>query len=146
MTYLLDTCIVSKLRKLRFQPDPALQDWIVKHPESSYFLSVLTLGEIQAGIAKLNPLHPEEQKRRMLLEDWLFGDLVPRFQNRIIDIDLQVVFTWGKIQGGKRKKGHNTPIIDGLIAATAVHHGLIVVTENSKDFEKSGAEIFNPWM
>lgn len=145
MTYLLDTCIISKLRKLRTHPDEKLRKWINKHPETSYFISTLTLGEIQAGISKLNMKNPEEQRHRMLLEDWLFGELVPRFQNRVLPISLEVAFNWGKIIGNGKQNGNNIPFSDGLIAATAMTHGLIVVTDNIKHFKHSGAELLDPW-
>ncbi len=145
MTYLLDTCIISKLRKLRTYPDPQLQSWIGKHPESSYYISSLTLGEIQAGIAKLDGKKPDQQKHRMLLEDWLFGELVPRFHNRILDITVEVAFIWGRMSGQGKCNGNNVPVIDGLIAATAIQRGLIVVTNNIKHFSSLGVEIFDPW-
>ena len=82
----------------------------------------------------------------MHLEDWLFGDLIPRFQDRILTIDTSVVLTWSKIVGSSKKEGYILPTVDSLIAATALTHNLILVTENTKDFEKSGATIFNPWV
>lgn len=144
MTYLLDTCIVSKLRKLRLYPDLHLEEWVNRHAESSYFLSVLTLGEIQAGIAKLNVENSERQKQRMMLEDWLFGELIPRFQGRILEVDTAVILKWGQMYGTCQRKGEQLPIVDGLLAATALQHSLIVVTENVKDFLKTGIEVFNP--
>jgi len=146
MTYLLDTCVLSKLRRIKTHPDPKLSSWIVKHPESAYFISVITLGEIQAGIAKLDGKNSELQKQHMLLEDWLFGELIPRFNNRILDITVQVAFTWGKMSGSGMKNGNNVPVADGLIAATAQHNGLIVVTDNNKHFAPLGVEIINPWI
>ena len=82
----------------------------------------------------------------MLLEEWLFGDLIPRFQNRILDITQQIAFTWGKMAGEGKQSGNNVPVADGLIAATSVHHGLIVVTDNSKHFAPLGVEMINPWV
>lgn len=144
MTYLLDTCIISKLRKLRTHPDADLSTWMSKHAESSYFLSVITLGEIQAGIAKLSLEVADQATVRMRLEDWLFGELVPRFQDRILDVTVSIAFTWGKMVGEGRQKGQPIPIADGLIAATAIHHGLIVVTDNLKDFQPLGVEAISP--
>jgi predicted nucleic acid-binding protein len=144
MTYLLDTCILSKLRKLKSHPDKTLSDWIQKHKESAYCISVLSLGEIQMGISKLDHKNKERQKQKMVLEDWLFGELVPRFQNRILDVTQQITFTWGNLLGQSQQKGFNVPAIDGLIAATALHHGLIVVTDNIKHFQELNIEVFNP--
>ena len=144
MTYLLDTCIISKLRKLRLNPNPELEKWFTQHSETSYYLSVITLGEIQGGIAKFSQERPEENKQRMLLEDWLFGELVPRFNDRILPIDSHVAFTWGCLNGKSQQNGKKIPIADGLIAATAIHYGLIVVTENLRDFKESQVEVINP--
>jgi predicted nucleic acid-binding protein len=144
MTYLLDTCIISKLRRIKTHPDTDLSGWIGKHSENSYFLSVVTLGEIQAGIAKLNHEIADQAQARMRLEDWLFGELVPRFQDRILDVTVSVAFTWGKMVGEGKKKGIAVPVADGLIAATAIHHGLIMVTDNLKDFLPLGVEAIRP--
>lgn len=146
MTYLLDTCIVSKLRKLSSRPDTKLESWISSHPETDYFISAITIGEIQSGISKLNVEKKAEQKKKMIFEEWLFGELIPRFGSRILNIDTAIMIKWGHINGACKRNGYNLPLADSLIAATALFHNLIVVTENSKDFEKSGAEILNPWM
>lgn len=145
MTYLLDTCVISKLRKLKAYPDPKLTAWILKHPDTVYHISVVTLGEIQAGITKLNTTHIDQQRYRMMLEEWLFGELVPYFSNRILDITAPIAFKWGKMSGNRMQKGNKVPVADGLIAATALHHGLILVTDNTKDFKTLGVELINPW-
>lgn len=145
MTYLLDTCILSKLRKIQKYPEPALEKWISKHTESAYYISVLTLGEIQTGISKLQRRNPEEQKNSMILEDWLYGELIPRFHGRILQVDAQIALAWGKLVGEAKQRGILLPVTDGLIAATALTHGLILVTENIKDFDKTGATLLNPW-
>src|SRR5579871_6901892 len=114
MTYLLDTCILSKGRKAN--PDgERLKQWLNKHPETSYFISVLSIGEIQAGISKLTQ---EEIKKKMIFEDWLLGDLIPRFENRILGIDIHTCSLWGQIRGEANKKGRPLPAIDALIAAS----------------------------
>lgn len=146
MSYLLDTCVLSKLRKIKTHPDPKLAKWIVKHPETSYFISVITLGEIQAGISKLKESHPEQKKQRMQLEDWLFGDLIPRFQSRVLHITPEIALTWGRLSGAGLQTGIIVPIGDGLIAATAILHGMMVVTENTKYFSSNDVEVVNPWM
>jgi toxin FitB len=146
MSYLLDTCILSKLRELGKQPDIKLEDWIKKHHESSYFISSLTIGEIQSGICKLNLKKKEERQKRLILEDWLLEELIPRFQNRILAIDITVVLTWGKLLGESQQRGIIIPVIDGLIASTAIVHNLTVVTENIGDFIETGTRLFNPWL
>lgn len=141
MTYLLDTCVISKLRKITKYPDPSLQDWIKKHQESQFFLSILTIGEIQQGITKL-----DKSKQKRILEEWLKGELIPRFQDRILTIDFKVASKWGELSGFYSKKGKPLPVIDSLIASTAIVHDLIVVTENIKDFSRiEQMKLFSPW-
>lgn len=146
MSYLLDTCILSKLRKITKQPDIKLESWIRKHNENSYFISALTIGEIQSGISKLNLKKNEERQKRLILEDWLREELIPRFDNRILAIDIEVVLAWGNILGTCKQKGIIIPVVDGLIAATGIVHNLTVVTENIDDFVETGAKLFNPWL
>lgn len=138
MTYLLDTCIVSKLRKIKNESDAQLQEWVLSHSENHYFLSVLTIGEIQMGISKL------DGNKKGVLENWLLGELIPRFKDRILVFDNHTASIWGEIKGTALKRGYNLPVIDSLIAATAIQHNLIVVTENTKDFNQTGARLLNP--
>lgn len=143
MSYLLDTCILSKLRKIGKQPDLKLENWVKKHNENSYFISALSIGEIQSELSiKKN----EERQKKLILEDWFLEELIPRFHNRILAIDIGVVLTWGRLCGEKKQKGLIIPVIDGLIAATAIVHNLTVVTENISDFIETGARVFNPWL
>lgn len=146
MSYLLDTCILSKLRKITKYPDLKLEKWVAKNSENSFFISVLTIGEIQSGISKLNLKNNEEKKKRLILEDWFIEELIPRFSNRILYIDVEVSFTWGKLIGECRQRGITLPVVDGLIAATAIAHNLTVVTENINDFIETGVRLFNPWL
>lgn len=142
MTYLLDTCILSRLRKIQTHPNPKLESWFEKHSESAYLISVLCIGEIQKGIAKLGS---HDIKRKMILEDWLIGELIPRFENRILMIDSQTASIWGNLCGNSQKKNNITlPVIDSLLAASALQHHLILVTENTKDFISTGVRVFNP--
>lgn len=146
MGYLLDTCILSKLRRISKKPDAKLENWVTKHNEDSYFISVLTMGEIQSGISKLNIKKTEERQKRIILEDWFLEELIPQFNNRILAIDLEVVLTWGRLSGECRQRGIVIPAVDGLIASTAIVHNLTVVTENINDFIETGARMFNPWL
>ena len=141
MTYLLDTCIISKLRTIAKKPEPALESWVKQHQENQYFLSVLTIGEIQSGIFK-----SDNERQKRILEDWLWGSIVPRFAERILEIDMNTVSCWGELSGKHSKKGLTLPSIDSLLAATAIRNNLILVSHNSKDFEKmDGLKFFNPW-
>ena len=141
MTYLLDTCILSKLRKLKKHPDPHLAEWIDHHDESVYFISVLTIGEIEQGISKL-----KSPADRRIFDDWLRGEVIPRFKGRIVSIDLKTATKWGELNGSYQRKGITIPVVDGLIAATAVAHDLTLVTENEKDFSPiEELRLFSPW-
>ena len=144
MSYLLDTCILSKLRRIQKYPDKKLEAWITSHSETQYFISVLTIGEIQSGISKLDIGIATKKKEKMILENWLMGELIPRFEGRILDVDKNVATRWGNLIGSSQAKGIQIPAIDSLLAATALEHNFILVTENVKDFQYAGIEIFNP--
>jgi predicted nucleic acid-binding protein len=136
--FLLDTNCVSEL--VRTRPEPRLVEWIEAADESLLYLSVLTLGEIRKGVVGI-PLG----KRRTLLEVWLEVDLQVRFSGRILPIDWPVADRWGLIAGQARSKGWSLPIVDGLLAATAVHYNLTVVSRNSNDFRNAQVPVVNPW-
>ncbi len=138
MKYLVDTCVISETFKPN--PDPKVLKWIDACAEDSVFISVLTIGELQKGISKL----PNSQKKQ-LMQHWLDVDFLQRFAGRIIEIDEDVVSLWGAMLADKEKKGVNIPAIDSLIAATALANGLVVVTRNTKDFEKCGVKILDPF-
>ena len=138
MKFLLDTCVISETTKKI--PNEKIIEWISKQDERNLFLSVLTLGEIQKGIEKIND---EIKKAQLTL--WLKKDLVKQFENRIIPIDQSVIITWGKAQGQSERVGKPMPVIDGLIAASALTFGLTVVTRNVEDMQQSGVEIINLW-
>lgn len=141
MSYLLDTCILSQLRKLKLYPSKQLREWFCKHPEHHYFISVLSIGEIQKGISKLKD---GEKEKKMILEDWLTGELLPRFEGRIVGIDAHTSLLWGQICGESQKRGILLPVIDSLLAASAIQHNLTLVTENTKDFSTAGCRLLNP--
>lgn len=138
MNYLLDTSLISELVKPT--PNKAVLKWVEGHPEQTMFLSVLTLGEIQKGVAKL-----ARSKRKALLQEWVNNHLPRRFSGRVLDITGDVAILWGKLQGEAEMKGLKMPVIDSLIAATGKLHNLIVVTRNGTDIVQSGVEVFNPW-
>ena len=138
MKYLLDTCILSELVKP--QPQQTVIDWIKHSKESTLFISVLTLGEIQKGISKL-----ADSRRKVALQTWLDEDLPIRFAERILDVTPQIARSWGILQGHLELQGKRMPVMDGLIATTAIVHQLVLVTRNVADMQRSGVSIFNPW-
>jgi len=136
--YLLDTCLISELVKK--VPNSAVVSWLDTQDEQSFYLSVLTIGELQKGISKLS-----DGTRKDELQAWVEHDLTLRFMGRIIDIDLETVLIWGRLQGEVEQKGVTLPVMDSLIAATAKAHGLVVVTRNVKDIERCQVRVCNPW-
>ncbi|MFA6618544.1 MAG: type II toxin-antitoxin system VapC family toxin [Candidatus Neomarinimicrobiota bacterium] len=137
MKYLLDTCVISELVKK--QPDYRVIEWIDAQDELELYLSVITFGEIQKSISKL-----DDPVRKQKIQFWL-EDLKERFSGRIHDLDLDTLLTWGKNSGELSKEGKNVPSIDSLLGAMADQHKLCLVTQNVDDFKYCGVEIFNPW-
>lgn len=138
MSYLLDTCVVSELAKP--EPNEGVLAWVREAVEEMLFLSVITFGELEKGIAKL----PESFKKKRL-QSWVRKDLADRFAGRILGIDIEIAARWGALVGQSERDGLPLPVIDSLIAATCLHHELIVVTRNTDDFERCGARCLNPW-
>ena len=136
--FLLDTNVISELVKPR--PEPKVVSWIEEIDENVLYLSVLTLGEIRKGVALL-----PQSARRTELESWLESDLQLRFSKRILSIDGPVADRWGNLVGRAQKDGHTLPVIDCLLAATAIHHNLTLVTRNTGDTAGTGVPVFNPW-
>lgn len=136
MSYLLDTSAVSELVKPA--PDEGLTEWLSQADEASLFVSVLTIGELEKGIAKL-----ADGKRRTRLRQWVRRDLVQRFAERLLSVDLQVAARWGAMVGDSERRG--VPLMDSLICATCLVHGLTAVTRNRIDFERCGVECLSPW-
>ena len=135
MTYLLGTNVLSETRKR--EPDPGVTDWITATPDDVLYLSVLTLGEIEQGIARVRGRADPQQAAA--LERWL-RDVKLGFADRILPVTLLVASTWGRQQ-----HAHPLPVIDGLLAATAQTYGMTLVTRNVKDFQRSGAWVLNPF-
>lgn len=103
-------------------------------------LSALSLGELKRGIEKL-----AAGKRKSFLQKWLAEHIVERFGDRVLPVSAEIGQLWGELQAQLDKKGKPIPAIDGLIAATALHHRLAVVTRNTRDMEESGVALLNPW-
>ena len=137
--FLLDTNVISELVKPK--PDDRVRRWIEETNESILFLSVLTLGEIRNGVQRLR-----SGRRRGRLESWLQVDLPSRFQDRILPIDSAIADRWGRVSAIAAAKGKPVPVIDGLLAATAIHHNLTLVTRNSSDVSGTGVPTLNPWL
>lgn len=138
MAYLLDTCVLSELAKAR--PDAGVVRWLEEADETRLHLSVVTLGELEKGIARL-----PASARRTRIERWVRQELAARFEGRLLDVDRRVAERWGAISGASEARGVPLPVIDALIAASALTHGFEVVTRNTTDLERCGARCVNPW-
>ena len=137
MSILLDTCVISEL--IKPAPDPVVVAGTGDTPESSCLLSTITLGEVMTGIWRL-----PAGKRRSRLEAWFEG-LLARYEARILPVDAAVARKWGRLSGELAGRGAPTSMADGLIAATALVHGLKLATRNTADFRPFEVEILNPW-
>ena len=136
--FLLDTNIISELVKPK--PEANVTEWVENTDESLFYLSVLTLGEIRRGIAAL-----PQSRRRATLEAWLDKDLRARFEGRMLVIDQEVTDRWGLLTATARNTGVVLPVIDGLLAATALEHNLTLVTRDTGQIPSMGVAVFNPW-
>jgi predicted nucleic acid-binding protein len=136
--FLLDTNVISEL--VTAKPEPKVTAWLNETEETLLYLSVLTIAEIRKGVTSLL-----QSARRIALEAWLDHEVMLRFSHRILPVDLSVADRWGRIAGSAAAKKSPVPVIDGLLAATALHHNLIFVTRNTRDLAATGATLFNPW-
>jgi len=135
--FLLDTNVVSEA--LRPRPDAHVLAWL-RANEARAWLSVVTIGELEAGIRGA-----PDPRRAQLLRAWLDEVLIPQFTHRLLPVDLAVARRWGERTAAAR--AHGTPVgaVDALIAATAAQHHLAVATRNGRDFEHLGVEVVDPW-
>lgn len=138
MKYLLDTCVLSELVKPK--PEAGVVTWVGEQEEHRLYLSVVTIGELHKGIAKL-----PDGRRRERLTTWIETDLAGRFRGRILPVDEAVASAWGVMLGQAEAGGGSLPVLDALVAATAKVHGCAVVTRNVTDLGRTGADVLNPW-
>lgn len=134
MSYLLDTNVVSELRKR--EPDPAVVEWFAAVPSEQLFLSVLTTGEIRLGIERLRRKDPAQAA---VLERWLEG-LQSAYRDHVVGIDIETAQEWGRLN-----VPDPLPVIDGLLAASARVRGWTLVTRNTADLGGSGVTLLNPF-
>ena len=138
MKYLLDTCLISEL--VVKAPNLRVVQWVDEQDPANLFLSVITIGEISKGIAKLT-----DSRRKQKLESWLQNELLQRFAQNILLIDIDVMPAWGRLIAALELKGRKMALMDSLIAALALHGNLQLVTRNENDFINAGISILNPW-
>jgi toxin FitB len=135
VSFLLDTSIISELT--RAMPDVRVLRWLAKAPGTTLYLSVLTLGELHKGVSTLMPI-----SRRDTVLAWLEQDLPGWFEPRIVPIDAAVTARWGQLLA---EIGRPIPAVESLLAASALHCGLKLVTRNVLDFNFPGLTVINPW-
>ncbi len=134
MTYLLDTNVLSELR--RPTPSPAVLDWFGATQPTELYLSVMVVGEIRQGVERLGPRDPARSAHH---EAWLH-QLQESFVDRILEITMPIAEAWGRLRAPRP-----LPVVDSLLAATALVHGLTVVTRDTAPFERIGVPYLDPW-
>ncbi len=132
--YLLDTSVISETRKSR--ADGGVIAFLSATEPAGLFLSVLTLGELRKGVAAKRRTDPDTAER---LGAWVDG-IETIFADRVLPIDAATARCWGELSASR-----SLPVIDTLIAATAISHGLTLVTRNTRDVESTGVPLVDPW-
>ena len=136
--WLLDTNVISELRKTNCHRN--VKAWADKQPPHSFYLSRITIAEIRFGIEQVSDASFINE-----LVDWLDNTLRPWFDDRILEVEEDILLTWRRMVEKGRKQRHTFSQPDLFIAATASIHDLCVVTRNIEDFEKAGVSVLNPW-
>ena len=136
--WLLDTNILSELRRPR--PETRVVTFVAAQPLELLFVSTVTFAEIRYGIEMV-----DDAIRRAELSDWLNNKVRPMFEHRVLGVSEDVMFKWRLLVEHGRKAGHTFSQPDLIIAATALHHGLTVVTRDTADYSRARVPVLNPW-
>jgi predicted nucleic acid-binding protein len=139
MAWLLDTNILSEIRKPK--PEPRVVTFVSRTPLDELYVSAVTLAELRFGIDLLT--HGSAQWAN--LSQWLTHTIRPMFNDRVLPVTEDIMFRWRVLMEDGRKSGHTFSQPDLLIAATALHHGLTVVTRDRSEFDAARASVVNPW-
>lgn len=137
MKYLLDTVAISESGKS--SKNPAYDDFILGTAPDSKFISVVSIAELRFGLTLL-----PEGKRKEAIKAWI-GTVDQEYAGRVLGVDEQLAGNWGDLRAEMKKRGYTLSYNDLLIAATALHYDLTVVTRNVKDFAPTGCKLLNPW-
>jgi predicted nucleic acid-binding protein len=135
---MLDTNVLSEV--IKASPEPHVAGWLANADPTRLYTSVLTLGEIVKGITLL-----AQGKRRTQIQEWLDTVLPSWFEDRILPVNQGVAERWGILTAQAKLNGTPLDVVDGLLAATAAQHDLVVVTRNTRHFDVVGVPVFNPW-
>ena len=136
--WLLDTNVLSELR--RRKPHRTVVAFVAEQSLELLYVSTVTLAEIRFGIELVS-----DANRRSELNAWLTHEIRPLFGQRVVDVSEDVVFKWRLLVEEGRKVGHTFSQPDLFIAATALHHGMTVVSRDTREYERAGVPVFNPW-
>jgi predicted nucleic acid-binding protein len=136
--WLLDTNVLSELR--RPKPEPKVAQFVAAQPLDLLYVSVVTFAEIRFRIELV-----KDAARRMELNEWLDHKLRPMFDDRVLEISEDVMLKWRLLEEDGRKKGHTLSQPDLIIAATALHHGLTIVSRDTTEYELANTSVMNPW-
>ena len=136
--WLLDTNVLSEIRRRR--PHRKVVAFVAGQPLDLLYVSTVTLAEIRFGIELVT-----DATRRAELHAWLSQKVRPLFAQRVLDVSEDVLFKWRLLVEEGRKSGHTFSQPDLFIAATALHHGMTVVSRDTREYERAGAPVFNPW-
>jgi predicted nucleic acid-binding protein len=137
--WLLDTNVIFELRRPR--PSARVRSFVAGQRLDDLFVSTVTLAEIRFGIESLG-----DPIRRAELHDWLQNRVRPMFEQRVLGVTEDVMFKWRLLVEEGRRQGHTFSQPDLIIAATALQHGLTVVTRDTADFERARVPLLNPWV
>lgn len=137
MNYLLDTCVVSEI--VRPRPNNDMIAWLERSSNATLYISAITIGEIQRGISRLD----ESVRRKKLIN--FIDELLSTYSERILPLTIETSRQWGRLCEKLDRKGRPLPILDSLIAATALEHQFTVVTRNIADFSDTGVKLLNIW-
>lgn len=138
MKYLLDTCVLSELVKPT--PEPKVVAWVNQQAEDCLFVSSITLAELLKGIAKL-----QDSQRKTALTEWV-SKIQEEMANRILSFERATAGYWANMCAKAENSGKPLSAFDSLIASTAIEHGLVIVTRNTRDFESAPVMLINPWI
>jgi predicted nucleic acid-binding protein len=138
VNFLLDTNVVSEV--MRKRPNARVLAWIAAQIEESLFISAITVGELRRGSLLL-----DNGKKRKALLRWIETGIKAEFADRILPVDTTVMECWADLETSTVKTGRRLPVMDSLLAATALAHGLTLATRNIPDFEAAGVALLDPW-
>jgi len=138
MAFLLDTNVVSET--IRPRPEQRVLDWIAEQTPAALFIAAQTIGELMRGARKVR-----DESRRERLEVWIERDLARQFAERILPFDGPVAVIWGRLMGDGDRMGRTPAAADAQIAAVAIHHELVLVSRNVRDFDRFDVKLLNPW-